>query len=376
MKKFKLVIVTTVPDTFNSILKDLPVWLNNSYEVLLVCGYGKGSHRYVKDDRIKVIYVPMERGISPIKDAVSIIRFWFLVKEWKPHVVHSYTPKAGLVAMVGSLLGNVKNRIHTFTGLLFPTSFGFKRKILIAVDKLICWCATVVVAEGKGVADDLRINQISTKKIMIIGYGNIVGVDLNHYRPTNTVRKVGISNDIVVFAFIGRLSKDKGLAELIDSFVSLPTNTQLLIAGSLDDREPISEYYQKIITTHHRISFLGYVEDIRSVFEACDIVVQPSYREGFPNVLLQAGAMSKPVIATDVNGSREIITDNVNGVLVAPRNTDALREAMSKATYMSREELARMGEAARENVAQKYEQSSYREKLADFYEDVLRETNF
>lgn len=372
-RKNSLLIITTVPETFHSILRGLPEWLSKYYSVTLVTSPESGKLKLKTTRNIKVIYIKMDRGITPVKDLVSIFKVISVIRKVKPEIIHSYTPKAGLIGMVSSAICKVKVRIHTFTGLIFPTQKGLSKRLLIAVDSLICKCATHVVPEGRGVAYDLLANSITTKELRIIGNGNIAGVDINHFSPMQRRDVNNNPSNSIIFCYIGRLSVDKGISELLISFDALPDSSKLIVAGALDERDPIKKVEFDLLVNHPRIDFRGWVEDIKDLLNSIDVLVLPSYREGFPNVLLQAGAMAKPVIASDVNGSNEIVIEGVNGWLVPARNSDALTKAMMFALDMNKTDLHNMGLAARQRIIENYEQSFYRRKLLEFYEDTLRE---
>lgn len=324
-------------------------------------------------ENVKVVEVPMNRGISPFKDVISILRMWQVLRRLKPDIVHSYTPKAGMVAMLAGLAAGVRVRIHTFTGLVFPTSVGLKRKMLVVVDRLICFAATKVIPEGEGVAADLREYGITSKPLKVIGNGNIAGVDTCFFQPDRCLHPENEMKASFTFCFVGRLNRDKGIQELVSAFTSLEGEPTLLLVGGLDATAPVDEITLKHIQSHPRIQATGFLEDIRPALNACDVLVLPSYREGFPNVVLQAGAMGKPVIASDISGCNEVIEDGFNGWLVAPHDALALAERMAQVMTLSTHERRLLGSNARTRIVERYEQAAYRKKLLEFYEEVAIE---
>lgn len=379
VKKKKLVIVTTVAETLSTILAGQPRRLSESFDITLISG-GHGLDEVGKFENVSIIKVSMVRGISPFKDVISILTMVFALVRLRPHMVHSYTPKAGLVAMAAAWLCGTPIRIHTFTGLLFPTAKGFRRRMLMWADRIICLLSTNVVPEGHGVRDDLLVNGITRKDIKVIGWGNIAGVDTNYFcREDRTVRSASkslresllLSSDIFIYCFVGRLNQDKGLEELFAAFDSLSSGSHLIIVGGLDEAAPISDGLKKAITAHPRISYLGFLADIRPVLCMAHVMVLPSYREGFPNVLLQAGAMGLPAIATDINGCNEIISHGVNGWLINPRDVTSLRRAMERCEAVSQCELRSMGADARIIVESKFERKRHWERMEAFYRQLL-----
>lgn len=374
---FKLVIVTTVPETLFTIMRGQPRWLSQHCSVTCITSPGDFRDDVELAEGVDVISVPMVRGISPFRDLISILKMYKVLRQIKPDIVHSYTPKAGLVAMIASFFAGIKVRIHTFTGLIFPSCHGVKRQVLIAVDKLICFFASKVVPEGEGVKRDLQNFNITGKTLRVIGYGNISGVDVEHYMPTKKCPNFGYrsSCDPFKFCFVGRLNKDKGVEELIKAFLSLKGSAYLTLVGSVDRTNPIDKETLSCISQHENIVMKGFLKDIRGELESCDVLVLPSYREGFPNVILQAGAMEVPVIASDINGCNEVIIEDVNGWLISPKNYESLLEKMQSVMELEPERLKKTGKAARQLIVTKYEQDKYRQKLIQFYRDAYYECN-
>ena len=177
----KLIRVTTVPQSLwfcSGLVREL---VDEGYEVVAVSSPGDDLTRFGEQEGVRTIAVPMERRISPMKDLKSLWRMWRVLRRERPDMVHSMTPKAGLVTMLAGWLARVPVRIHTFTGLVFPTSTGLKRRLLMATDWLTCACATHVIPEGEGVKADLLNHGITHKPLKVLGYGNIKGVDLDHW---------------------------------------------------------------------------------------------------------------------------------------------------------------------------------------------------
>lgn len=374
-----LMLVTTVNETLSTILTGQPRWLADHFPLTLVTSPSPQNTQLSEQEGVAVHEVAMSRGIHPLKDVISIVRMVRLLRRLRPYAIHSYTPKAGLVAMLAGWICQVPVRIHTFTGLIFPTSNGFRQRLLIWVDQLICACATVVVPEGLGVASDLQRFGVTDKPLQVIGAGNIAGVDCEAFDPENreVVRaaeslsgSLGLQSEMV-FCFVGRLNRDKGLRELVAAF-GLLENARLLVIGAVDETAPVDAATWQVLNSHPAIHLLGFMQDIRSVLKVADVLVLPSYREGFPNVLLQAGAMALPVIATDVNGCNEIVEQGVNGWLVPARDTQALHAAMRAAQQLPATQRKQMGEQAREKVKLNFERKAHWQRMRDFYQQVMK----
>jgi glycosyltransferase involved in cell wall biosynthesis len=369
-------IVTTAPITLTGILSGQPKELSKYFDVSLISNPDKELQQVAKSESVRSFSLPMQRGISPIKDVISVINLVRLLRKHKPDVLHSYTPKAGLVTMLAGFIAGVPIRIHTFTGLIFPTSSGLQKNILIWMDRLICVCSTNVVPEGNGVKQDLYDYGITNKPLKVIGHGNIAGVDTSYF-DKNLVEteafllrsKLSIPEVAFVFTFVGRLTKDKGFSELIEAFDSVHDNAHLLIVGAQDDRLPLTDDVANILKSHPRIHLTGWVNDVRPALAISQVLVLPSYREGFPNTPLQAGSMGVPSIVTDINGCNEIIEDGFNGWVIQPGSSEELYHAMNKS--MQSDNLTQMGCRAREIIKQKFEKSTYIENLIQFYKGTI-----
>lgn len=358
---------------FEPIVPDLQA---KGYEVVSVSSPGP-EVQHLREMGVKCIEVSMERHISLSKDIVSLWKLIKVFRKEKPDIVHSMTPKAGMLCMLAAWICRVPVRIHTFTGLVWPTASGLKRKILMATDWLTCACATHVIPEGEGVKTDLLSHGITHKPLKVLGYGNVRGIDLEHYARTEEVMRKADKirvKDVFTFVFVGRIVKDKGINELVAAFKRLQARepkTRLILVGEYEDSlDPITPEARKEIDDNPCILAVGKQKDVRPWLAASDALVFPSYREGFPNVVIEAGAMGLPSIVTDINGSREIIQDGVNGLIVPPKNEDALLKEMERlvedaalASYLASH--------ARRLVASRYELGYVKQCLLDFYRQII-----
>lgn len=351
--------------------------LSERYEVVALSSPDEYLDNVRRREGVRCVEVPMERQISLFKDIVSLCKLYKVFRREKPHMVHSLTPKAGLLCMMASWLARVPVRIHTFTGLVFPTAKGFKRQVLMATDRLTCACATHIIPEGEGVKNDLLNNGITKKPLKVLGYGNIRGIDLNVYNP-DSVEPQRLPDDevpapCVTFISVGRLVGDKGINELVEAFVRLNKenpNTRLILVGPEEpDLDPLIPETLNEIQNNHAIHAVGFQKDIRPWMKSSDVAVLSSYREGFPNVVIEAGAMGLAQIVTDINGAREIIVDGENGLIIPPRDADSLYRAMNR--LMSGEERSKLSGKAREMIATRFEQGYVRKCLYDFYSEVM-----
>ena len=364
----KLIRTAAIPGSLLNLLKGQLRFLNQYYEVVGVASHGKALQLLEENEGIRTIPVNIERAISPFKDVVSLYKLYQLFRKEKPFMVHSITPKAGLLTMVAAYCARVPRRVHTFTGLLFPTQKGFMKKLLLYLDKVICYCATHVYPEGNGVKNDLINSKVTKKPLKVIGHGNIKGVDLQLFDPSlfdqnmiETHRKTNrLSKSDFVFVFIGRLVNDKGINELVNAFSRLTEfqpNVKLLLIGHVKgESDVLPEHTWHTIETHKSILFVGPQNDVRPFLALSDALVFPSYREGFPNVVLEAGAMGLPCIVTDINGCNEIITHGENGMIIPSKDEKALLQAMT--TFVTDSMLvSKFAQNARPMIASRFERN-------------------
>lgn len=372
-KRKKIIRASTVPQSLNTFCRGVLNELSREYEVVAVSSPGKDLDELAHREGVRAEAVTMERHISLINDLKSLWHMWRLMRRERPDMVHSMTPKAGLICMIASWLARVPVRIHTFTGLVWPTAVGLKRRVLMATDWLTCACATHVIPEGEGVKSDLLGHHITRKPIKVLGFGNIRGIDLERFNPALYQLS---KHDGFTFVFVGRIVRDKGINELVAAFDRLHQDhpgTRLVLVGEReDDLDPVRPETLQRIDSGNGIEAVGKQSDVRPFYMDADALVFPSYREGFPNVVIEAGAMGLPSIVTDINGSREIIINGQNGIIVPPQDTDALYHAM-KHFVEHKDEVANMAAQSRSLIASRYEQGFVRQCLYDFYHEVLNE---
>lgn len=377
--KPKIIRACTVSNSISFVTGLIPELLRE-YQVAVLAS--PGVHWKQLDDAgsdVKRLMVPMERRMSPIKDLMSLWRLVRVFRREKPDMVHSMTPKAGLLCMIAAWICRVPVRVHTFTGLVFPTATGLTKRILMLTDSITCACATHVVPEGEGVKSDLVSYRITRKPLRVLGHGNVRGIDLAHYNPGVPEVQAGAAKirkpAIFTFVFVGRLVRDKGINELVDAFSRLnreiPTTRLILVGRFEQELDPLLPATLDEMMSNPAIEAVGAQADVRPWLAASDALAFPSYREGFPNVVIEAGAMGLPSLVTDINGSREIIIEGKNGTIIPPRDADALLGAMRRLVLDSAS-TATMASNARAMVASRYEQGYVRGCLKEFYREILQ----
>lgn len=383
MKKIKLFRTSTIPESLNILLKGQLNFLNSHFEVRAISGLSNDLQEVKEREGVKIFPIVMERKISPFKDFISLIKLFLYFRKEKPIIVHSITPKAGLLTMLAGWLAGVPVRIHTFTGLIFPSKKGVIQKILISMDRLLCYCATNIYPEGEGVKNDLIKYKITNKPLKIIANGSVNGVDIFHFSKEQISesqiqglkQKLNIQIDDFIYIFVGRLVTDKGINELVKVFSNLkfPNLKLVLVGGEERELDPLKVETIREIESNKNIISVGFQKDVRPYFAIADVLVFPSYREGFPNVVLQAGAMELPSIVSNISGCNEIIIEGENGVIIPSKNVERLQEKILF-LYQNRSFYQKMKQNTRNMVKSRYEQYLVWNALLEEYQQILKNT--
>lgn len=331
------------------------------FEVMVLSSPGDIADQVLADEGVTHVAIPMERTIAPLRDLASLIRIIAAVNIIRPHIVNAGTPKAGLLVLIAGWLTGVPCRLNTLRGLRFETMKGAKKHLLSALTKLTCQLAHRVICISPSLRDRaIELGIAPAHKTVVLGAGSSNGLDIERFSSTPTRRAraqelrhgLGIDKDAMVFGFAGRIACDKGVVELCQAFQELAArhpDIHLVLIGAHDASDPVPESVATMLREHPRIHCPGYTDDMAAAYLAMDILVLPTYREGFGNVLLEAAALERPVVATAVTGCVDAVADGKSGTLVKVRDARALSAAMAR--YLGDEVLrARHGQAGRERV--------------------------
>ena len=347
------------------------------FRVLLVSSPGELLDRTAARENVEGIAIPMRRGIAPLADLVALVRLWRLIVRRRPYLVEFSTPKAGLLGTVAAKLRGVPRRIYMLRGLKLETSAGFKRRILLVAERLASACAHVVLCNSESLcAEALALGVAPAGKLRVLGEGSSNGVDTERFSPgpTDVRKRLGIPHDAPVVGFVGRLTRDKGLPELVrafDSILSAEPSARLLLVGWFDAAEDaLDKDLRARILSHPNTHCTGFVSDTAPYYRAMDVLVLPTWREGFPNVVLEAGATGIPVMTTACTGARDAVVPEVTGLLIPPGYPDAICEAVLK-LIRDPERRRRMGKAARAWVLEHYLQARVLSMTAEYYRSLL-----
>lgn len=381
MKK-KLIRITTVPISLEKLLEGQLSFMNNYYEVVAVSAEKEYLEKYGRENMIRTFWVEMTREITPFKDLKAVIKLYNFLRKEKPAIVHTHTPKAGIVGMLAAKIAGVPIRLHTVAGMPLMEATGFKRKLLNVVEKLTCQFATKVYPNSHGLKDFILAEGFAgEEKLEVLGKGSSNGIDTRYFDPESFSKEqrnqkrieLGIPEKDLVFIFVGRLVKEKGINELVAAFSKLneiDNNVSLLLVGPYEqDLDPLSPETLQEIEKHPKIISTGFQADVRPYLNASDIMTFPSYREGFPNVIMQAGAMGLASIVTDINGCNEIVSHDYNGMIIPVKNEEELLSAL-KLIIENPAYAKQLRKNSREVICRHYEREEYWQVLLREYKKL------
>jgi glycosyltransferase involved in cell wall biosynthesis len=384
MSKPKLVRITTVAISLDKLLEGQLAFMSSYFDVIAIAADGPYLEKIAKREGVRSYMVPLTRKITPIRDLQAVYTLYRFLKREKVTVVHSHTPKAGIVGMLAARLAGVEHRLHTVAGLPLMEVTGLKRKVLNFVESLTYRCATKVYPNSLGLTEFIKKEKFCAPfKLKVIGHGSSNGIDTQFFNPELYTEndkmmmreELGISKDAFIFVFVGRLVADKGINELVAAFnrVSrLHSKAVLVLVGPFEDElDPLAKETRTIIDEHSEIYAVGYQDDVRPYFAFAQALAFPSYREGFPNVVMQGGAMGLPCIVTDINGCNEIIQNGLNGIIVKPKDDKSLEDAML-VLMEDRETYKHLRSAARSEITASFEREVMHQAILQEYNSFLR----
>lgn len=357
-------------------------WLTSEgFDVHVGADLGDGSSVHRWDACATLHQVPYTRRISPLRDLRALFTTVRLIRQLRPDIVNASTPKAGLLGMLAARACRVPVRLYVLRGLRFETTSGRTRRILVRLERLTEWCATHVLVNSdssRQVARDVGLGR--HRQLELIGAGSSNGVDTGHYTPATTAEReatraeLNVPTAAVVIGFIGRLTKDKGITDVLESFATLRSergDLHLLVVGDHEPGDPVGDDVERRLAHSPDVTQLSWVTDTASIFPALDVLVFASAREGLPNVPLQAQAAGVPVVAYAATGTVDAVTDGAGGVLVPLGDQARLTRALARVIDDPAHRGA-LAAAGPEWVRQRFEQRHFWEQLSARYREWLR----
>jgi glycosyltransferase involved in cell wall biosynthesis len=370
--------VATTPFAVNAFLANHIAVLSEHYRIILCTNLDAYSLLPSLISRVAVRHIPFSRKISLGTDLKSVLQLVAAIHQVRPIVVHSITPKAGLLAMLAGLITGVSKRWHTFTGQVWATKKGFARSFLKSVDRLIVLLASQVFADSASQCRLLRDEGVVRDgQIGILGPGSIAGVDLNRFCPDaidreQLRRQMGTDVNSCVFLFVGRLSKDKGVFDLVGAFMELATalrDIELWVVGP-DEEGLLLSLQEAAVSCGAPIRWLGATTTPEHFMAAADILLLPSYREGFGSVIIEGAACAIPAIAYRIDGVIDAVADGSSGLLVEVGQPTAFASAM-KLLVLDRALRLRLGHKAHERAVRDFSSENVTKAWLDFYRSQI-----
>ena len=382
-KPIRLVHIMTVPYSLTFIKGQVGYMKAQGFDEYGLSSQGELLSQFSEKEDIPVHAVEMTKRITPIRDVVALVKIWRWLRRVRPDIVHAHTPKGGFLGMLSAWLARVPIRIYHIRGLRFVTTTGWTRQLLVQIEKWSCRFAQEVVCVSASVRTQAVDSGLCPAgKIKVLGGGSGNGVDstnrfnlskLEESSRAQARSKYGIPVDAIVLGFVGRIVWSKGIVELAEAWCGLRSefpNLHLLMVGGAEAEDPIPTQVDEQLRKDPRVHLIGEEWNTPPLYAAMDVVVLPTYREGFPNVLLEAAAMSLPVVATSVPGCVDAVKDGVTGTLVPPYDSQKLAGAIR--SYLKDPELQRRhGSAARERVVREFRQETIWDALHQEYIQCL-----
>ncbi|OKP88584.1 hypothetical protein A3844_07785 [Paenibacillus helianthi] len=334
-RKPMVVLAVTVSQSTGFFKGKISTLIENGFDVAVIASpgiaYTEGASFYP---------ISMKREISLFHDMISLLQLIRLIRRLNPEIINYGTPKAGLLVGMAAFICRVPNRIYTSHGLRLETTKGIKRFILSLTEKISIFCSHKVICVSNSLKQKLiDLKLLPQSKGIVIRNGSCKGLDVEPFEISDVLqtqvsclkKKIGIESDEVI-GYVGRFTRDKGIYELINAFNKLKIerpNICLLLCGTFEEGDPIDEDTKWTIENDPNIYNVGFVEDTLPYYFLMNVLILPSYREGFGNVILEANAACIPVIATYVTGCVDAVKDGETGFLVPPRDSNILAEKVS-----------------------------------------------
>ena len=362
----RILYVVTHPMTANILMRGQLRYMREAgFELAVVSGPGPELDEIKAREDVATYSVPLRREIGLAADIRALLGLRKRMRIFKPDVVVASTPKAGLLGMFAAWVERIPVRVYLVRGLRLETTSGLRRFLLCCAERIASKCATRVAAVSPSLRRRyLKLRLTNPGKIFVAGGGSSNGVDVTRFRPADSPGRVarlrsrlGIPQDAPVIGFVGRLTADKGISDLVRAFTgeirSRFAGAQLVLVGDFEDGDPVTAATQQIVRTDPEIRLLGFVSDAAPYYRLFDVLAFPSYREGFPNVPLEAGASMVPIVGYAVTGTVDAVVDGETGRLVAAGDRAALARAIC--AYLEDTQLRRRhGAAARERAVREY----------------------
>ena len=386
--KTKLVRITTVPISLKFLITGQMKYMReNGFDVTMMSADGPEITEVKDKEGCPHILVPLTRQITPLADLKALWILYRKLKAIKPDIVHSHTPKAGLIGMMAAKMARVPMRLHTVAGLPLEAATGIKRKILLAVEKLTYACANEVWPNSQSLKTFIENHNLTkTAKLRIIGKGSSNGIDTSEFDPESLdpkiieeiKGKIDFNDRFTYLLFVGRMVRDKGIEELVNAFLKLKEehqNIKLILVGPLEAHlDPLSKETLEHIEKDDAIIATGFSNQVKYFMHLADLFVFPSHREGFPNVPMQAGLMDCPVVASRITGNVDIIDDEVDGFLHTKGDPQDLYEKVNFA-LQNMDQMKAMNGKLKEKIYTNFDRRVVQKEILTTYQTLISKSS-
>ena len=380
----KLIRITTIPMALHVLLPGQMRFMSeNGFEVVMISADGENLDKVIENEKCRHIIVPMTRKITPLQDLKCLIQLIKIFRKEKPDIVHSHTPKAGLLGMLAARISGIKIRIHTVAGLPLMEESGVKYALLKQIERITYSAANHVWPNSNSLYDFIKENNlVKENKLKVIGKGSTNGVSSRRFNKDALDKgflevikeKFNYDPANIYLLCIGRLVKHKGIVELVNVFLSLKKNNshlRLILVGVYEaSLDPLPDTTVKEILNNPSIINVGWSDDAEYYMGLAHYFVFPSYREGFPNVLLEAGAIQLPIICSRIPGNTDIVTHNETGLLFEKKNAQDMYQQLRYALD-NPEQMLSMAKRLQEYIRSYYERKMYWKILLEEYNKLI-----
>jgi glycosyltransferase involved in cell wall biosynthesis len=356
--------------------------VNNGYEVVIISGKGEEITLLAKEENATLYNINFTKTINPFNDLQCLFEIMLILKKERPDIVNAGNPKSGLLMMIACFLLGIDKRIFTLHGLVSDSRVGFQGKLIKWSERFTCLLAKKIVVVSPLLRKHaLQLKLFPDAKGILIENGSCNGIDLQRFSYTEETvtaskilrEKLQLPENAFVMGFVGRLNKDKGMNLLFEAFNQLRkthNNVYMLLVGPIEEENAFNQRYLLQLRNDNHIFYLGKLTEVAPVYALMDVFVLPSYREGLPNVLLEAGAMEIPMVVTDINGCKDVVQQNINGLLFKKGDAGELIMAIEK--YISNPTLKKIhGNSARSIIQAQFVQQKIWKGLLDLYNNML-----
>jgi len=369
-----MVIIVTVPIIIDTWLRGQAKYLSKFYDIKIITSFCESIPSLSLTEGVEIVVMDITPKITPIRDLKTIYKMYTYFTNQGTDIVYVYTPKAALVGMMSAFFARVPLRINNIVSLRMMEASGIKKIMYRATEYITCTLSNRNYCNSFGLRDFVNQNIIK-KNIDVIGNGSVNGVDSQYFKNSFSGNQIlalrrgySFEKENFIIIYVGRVVKDKGVDELIEAFQRIEKiydDVKLFILGDYQSElDPVKAETFEYIENSQNVIHVSHKKDIRPYLAMSDVLILPSYREGLPNILIEAGSFGMTIVATNINGCNEVITHEKNGILIEPKSSLSIYRSI-KDLYCDRKKIVRLSDSIRESIIKRYEQKEFYKLLKD-----------